>query len=147
MPDLNDYPVIQFTDKSSNFNKRKRCLKINDYLVIAYCDVDENAESPIKIYKLPTGLPLINVMFNDPKDAINVANWIIETFGEYFSIWDTYPEADIFSMTKWTVPEGLQKYEAIRLFSQNKKGNPDDLKLAYQQAGKYTHNWTNEHLR
>jgi hypothetical protein len=120
MKDINDtnYPIIQFADKTSNFNRRRRGRKINNYLVIGYCDVlEEDGISPIKIFKICTGLPLINVILTTIPDAIQVAEWITSIFGEYFPIWDKYPEADIFSMTKWTVPEGLRKYETIRLFS------------------------------
>ena len=144
MSDISNYPVIQFVDKSSNFNKKKRALKINEYLVSAYVG-EEKAGSPIKIYKLCTGLPLIDVTFTNPQDAINVAEWITKTYGEYFPIWDQYPDVDIFSVTKWTVPDGIRKYEAIRLFSDKQKATQEDLKIAYRQAN--IDNWTYEHLR
>ena len=142
MMDINEYEVIQFTDKTSNFNKRRRGRRINEYLVIAYCDVVENDGSPIKIYKLNTGTPVIPVIFNTIPDAIRVAEWLSETFGEFFPIWDKYPEADLFSMTKWTVPEGIRAYEAIKLFSENKQATPEDLAEAYIKAQDHVSEWT-----
>ena len=142
MRDTNEYPVIQFADKTSNFNKRRRGRKINDYLVISYCDVIEQEGSPIKIYKIATGTPVIPVIFTTIPDAIRVAEWLSETFGEYFPIWDKYPEADLFSMTKWTVPEGIRAYEAIRLFSENKHATPEDLAEAYIEAKRNVKEWT-----
>ena len=142
MRDIDEYPVIQFTDKTSNFNKRRLGRKINNYLIIAYCDTYEKDGSPIKIYKINTGTPVIPVTFITISDAIRVAEWLSETFEEYFPIWDKYPEADLFSMTKWTVPEGIRAYEAIRLFSENKQATPEDLAEAYIEAERNVKEWT-----
>jgi len=145
MQDLSKYPVIQFADKSSNFNKKRKGIQINEYLVIAYCDVLEKQGSPIKIYKICTGLPLINVTFSTIPDAVKIAEWFSETFGEYFPIWDKYPEADIFSMVKWTIPDGIRAYETVRLFAENDKATPNELAQAYVKAQGYIKEWTNDH--
>ena len=145
MSDIRDYPIIQFVDKTSNFNKRKKCIRVNDYLVLAYCDSDQKSGSPIKIYKLKTGLPLLDVKFISPSDALRVAEWITETFGEYFVIWDQYPEADIFGMTKWTVEDGIRKYEALQDFSKHDRATANDLRISYDLAN--SNKWFNEHLR
>jgi len=144
MPDTNKYPITEFVDKSSNFNKKKRCLKINEYLVLAYADLDKTV---IKIYKLCNGLPLLDVLFSNAEDAIQVTEWITQQFGEYFPIWDQYPEADVFSMAKWSVPDGIRKYEAINLFKRNQKATSKDLEIAIHNADKHIYKWTYEHLR
>jgi len=148
MPDMTNYPVIQFADKTSNFNKRRKGLQINEYLVIAYCDAKEEAGSPIKIYKICTGLPVIDVIFSRAADASQVAEWISNIFGEFFPIWDKYPEADIFGMVKWTVPDGIRKYEAINLLSQKQTiDDPEkELTFIYDEAERYVSRWTYEHL-
>ena len=137
-----EYPIGKFVDKSSNFNQRKKCIQVNAYLVLAYSD---DAKKSLKIYKTKTGLPLLDVTFTSFSDAISVAEWITETFGEYFVIWDQYPEADIFSMTKWTVEDGIRKYEALQDFSKHDRATANDLRISYDLAN--SNKWFNEHLR
>jgi len=47
------------------------------------------------------------------EDAFELALWINDIYSSYFTLWKEYPELDLFSMTMWTVQEGLKTYETI----------------------------------
>ena len=138
MRDINDYETIRFTDKSTN-NKRTKAKKIGKYLCLAFSDIDD---THIKIYNIKQGLPIIDATFTQVNDALSVANWLIDMFGEYFPIWDKYPEADVFSMIKWTIPDGIRKYETIKILGSNDRATKEDLAKAYIKAERNVKEWT-----
>ena len=106
---LTDYEVTQFICKETNFNQKKPAWKIGNWLVVSY-----STNSLYRIYRLDTGKPLITVLFNRPEDAVRTAQIISTTFEDYFSIWENYEDADIFSLAKWSVRNGIEIYEVLK---------------------------------
>ncbi len=96
--------VITFADKVNNTTVRKKGKKVGDYLVVAY-EFDKGHSS--RIYNLVSGKFALDIQFANIDDAEAVAEFLDSQFGEYFPIWDIYPNADVFSLAKWSVMDGI----------------------------------------
>ena len=109
--------------------EKKRGVKINNWLVIA------KGFSGFKIYRIDTGKPALDVRFVNADDAIQMASMLDDIFGEYFDIWETYPDADVFSIAKWISRKGLKAHEMIKIIKeQGKITEKDDLTEAWENA-------------
>ena len=103
--------VITFADNTSNTRIRKRGIKIGEYLVVAY-EFEQGLSS--RIYNIVSGKFALDIQFADKSDAEAVARFLDDQFGEYFPIWDIYPEADVFSLAKWSVNDGIKIVEVLK---------------------------------
>ncbi|OGH07429.1 MAG: hypothetical protein A2W22_03100 [Candidatus Levybacteria bacterium RBG_16_35_11] len=93
--------------------KQKRVLAINEYIGIT----DEI--SGYRVYKLKQGEPFIQAIFSSKQDCIKFAEWIVNTFQDYFYLWEQYPEADIVSLCKWSVQDGIKIHETLIQLKKN----------------------------
>jgi hypothetical protein len=91
-------------------------VRIHGWRVGKYLCVMKN-RTGYRIYKVLNKSNFIRTIFKVLKDAIQFAEWAEEKFGEYFPIWDDYPDADVVSMAKWTVEDGLRLHELLRAMS------------------------------
>jgi hypothetical protein len=62
--------------------------------------------------------------------------------GDYFVILDFYPEIDIFNLLKWTIEDGVQWYEAVKLMNQCKEMTLNSVASAFHSAESQVYNWT-----
>ena len=87
---------------------------------------------------------LIKCHFSTLDHAIEFAEWLIDTYGEYFCIWDDYPDVDIMNMAKWTINDGLNLYETLQLVNEIPKINSlEQVNTAYYTAKEFAHDkWT-----
>ena len=125
MPAWTIQETVPFVDKcSSNVAIKKRGLPIGEYLIISYPATDV---VKYQIFNKITGKPLIPTIFVDAYDVRNTAEWFDKTYGDYFPIWEEYPEADIFKMSQWSVKNGLNLFDLIerlkkqKIFDKSKK--------------------------
>lgn len=132
--DYSNYEIVAFQDVTSNQRTKRQGLKIGQYLIVA------GAEKQRKIFRLKQGLPLIDVLFTELEDAVRVAEWLDSLFGDYWQIWDAYPELDVFALFKWTISDGLKIYEAIQRLP--KRAKLDDVTNALSEAEDYVSEWT-----
>lgn len=132
-----DLEVVHFYDQ--RFAKvRKRGRAVGKYLVVGYSDP---SETKLAIFYGKTGLPIIPVTFITIEDAVNIASWLNDTFGEYFPIWERYPEADVFGWAKWSIKNGLQIYETIKALEPKTMTTEDVRKLWFESEEKVKE-WT-----
>jgi len=132
--DYSNYEIVAFQDITSNQRIKRQGLKIGQYLIVA------GAEKQRKIYRLKQGVPLIDVLFTELEDAVRVAEWLDSLFGDYWQIWDVYPELDVFSLLKWTVSDGIKIYEAMKRLP--KQVVISDVAKAIHEAEHYVSEWT-----
>jgi len=132
--DYSNYEIVAFQDTTSNQRIKRQGLKIGQYLVVA------GAEKQRRIFRLKQGVPLIEVLFTELEDAVRVAEWLDSLFGDYWQIWDTYPELDVFSLLKWTVSDGIKIYEAMKRLP--KQVVISDVAKAIHEAEHYVSEWT-----
>ena len=134
--DLKDYQIVDFSDQTSNIKTKKRGLRIGNYLAVA------GTENKRVIYRVKQGVPLIDVYFTDLSDAIDIAEWIEDLFGDFFPIWENYPELDVFALAKWSVANGLLFYEAIQRLPE--KVNKTVISKVFSEAKSHVHEWTRD---
>lgn len=134
--DYSSYEVIEFKDLSSNFPKKCRGMLVGTSLVVS------SSDKKWKIYLLNTGKPIINVLFINLEDAVKIAEWLDNIFSEYFPILETYPDADLFGMVKWSVDDGIRIFEALKLVRTKRVVCRKDFTDALREAGKHVRFWT-----
>lgn len=103
--------IVSFRRDEGTLKTTARGVKIGKYMAIA-----DNTRGGrwYKIFNLISGRPVIDVRFKSQTDATEVAKWLDNLFGEYFPLWENYPDADVFSLAKWSVSSGLQVYETLQ---------------------------------
>ena len=138
---IEQHEIIPFRDKSTNASIRRNGVKIGSHLAVART---EKYRDSYKIFRIRSGIPLLNAYFTDVDEAIEFAEWLDKQFGSYFDIWSKYPQADIFSLVKWTVPNGLSLYEMIRLLKDCKIIDLKKIQRVYAVAQEYVGDWQNE---
>ncbi len=104
-------------------NGKQTGLKVGDWLVVAKDEISWLC----KIYRLDTGRPLINVSWISIDDAISFAEWLDETYREYFPIWEVEPRANIFLITQWTIKNGVKINRLIEMLREIGRGTQLDL--------------------
>lgn len=57
---------------------------------------------------------IVKCSFASLDHAIEFSEWLIEKYGQYFSIWDDYPDVDVTSLAKWSVDDGLILHEMLK---------------------------------
>lgn len=102
---LQDYDLIQFRD---DVKRQLKGYRIKDWLIVAV-----RLEGGYKIYRVD-GVPVLNSIFMKLDDAITFAEWLTDKFGDFFPIWEDYPNMDLFGLVKWSVEDGLRLYEMIK---------------------------------
>lgn len=106
---FSDYEVIDFVCKESNFNQRKRAWRVGGWLVVS-----TTLQKKYKIYRIDNGKPVLEMLIENPKEAVLVAQCLSDIYEEYFPIWEAYPDADIFTLAQWSVQHGVNINEVIK---------------------------------
>jgi hypothetical protein len=128
---------IEFVDRSSNVCKRKRAYKIGEHLAVSYVGISEHS---YQVFSISSGKPILNAQFPNIDDAIKFAEWIDEVYRDYLPILETYPDADIFALVKWSVRNGLRIYETVRQINSKPVELPD-IALAYERSHQMESHW------
>jgi len=133
------YPIIDFKKKIGLRSVNGRGYLIGQYLIVAPAIGNEKK---FQIYTLHNGKLLIPTTFTDKGDALETAKWLNSMYYDYFEIWDTHPEADIFALTKWTVRNGIQIYEFLQVLKHLNDVSSAVLDGAYTNAQERVKEWT-----
>jgi len=108
---LSDYDTIKFKDDIKQ--------TITGYRVGKWLAVVKRQGSGYRIYRIDVGVPVIQSIFASINDAIRFAEWLVDKFGQFFDIWESYPDIDLFGIVKWTVEDGLRLFETIKELDKN----------------------------
>ena len=111
-PPKSKYPITEFTcyDESDEvYKQKKRAYRISDWILVSYCG------SGYKIYRMD-GKPAIKTVFDaeELELAKMVAQMLQDVYGDFFSIWKEYPEANVFELAQWTVENGVDLCKVIK---------------------------------
>jgi hypothetical protein len=74
------------------------------------------------------------------EEAVEIAKWWDELYTEYWCILSTYPDADIVSLAKWSVTNGIRIFEMIKEMG-SKQVTKDQLNSAWETAHKQEKEW------
>lgn len=109
-----NYPVIQFKPQIAPLLPVRvtRGLLVGSYLVVSYATTDL-ANPTYAIYNTQ-GRRLFNASYSDVNGALEMAEWLNKAFGNFFPVWEEYPNADVFGLAKWSVNNGLNIYDALK---------------------------------
>lgn len=139
--DYSTYDIIEFKDTSSNCPKKCRGIKIGTSLIVS------GTEKRWKIFLINSGKPIINVLFINCEDAVQIAEWIEDVYHDFLQLFDEYPNIDMFGMVKWTVKDGIRNYEAMKLIKTKRLISMQDFKESLREAGKHVRFWTRKPRR
>lgn len=103
---------IRFLCKENHCSEKKNGTRINKYLVVAPATYDT-----YKIFRIDTGLPLIETEFKVREKAIELAQWIAKCYDGYFEIWEAWPECELLRVAQYTIPDGEKVYKEIERVS------------------------------
>ena len=135
-----NYDRITFTNRSfGSRGKSKIGAKISKHLVVGRSS--EHKEQ-YKVYVTKTGYPLVDFYFCDFDEVCKFAEWVDDIYSDYFSILETYPEIDLFSLVKWSVKDGIQMYEMIKLLENDNAATLNTIASAHNCAEGYVEHWT-----
>lgn len=99
--------IIRFTSRENFTTERKYATKINKWLAVV------PGYDTYKIFRIDTGLPLIETEFKEKEKAIELAQWIAKCYDGYFEIWEAWPECELLRVAQYTIPNGEQVYKRI----------------------------------
>lgn len=131
--------LVWFVDKSTNKPLSRVGIRIGNDLIIS------KTEGGHKIYRLDGRLflPFRIVRLDDAK---KVASWLEKVYNEYIPILYEYPALDLFSLTKYTVRNGVRIFLMIEeLKRTNTPLLLDDIKSAYWKVN--PERWSKETIR
>ena len=135
-----NYDRIDFTNKSfGKHGKSKTGAKISKHLVVGR---SSERKEQYKVYMIKTGLPLVDFYFCDFDEVCKFAEWVDNIYSDYFPILETYPEIDLFSLVKWSVEDGIQMYEMIKLLETENETTLNSIASAHNCAERYVEHWT-----
>lgn len=129
MTNYMDYEDVEFRSMETNRSVSKSGLKIGKYLAVT---LESNGRR--KIYLTRQGVPFVDLSFDDLGDAVTVAEWLNKIFEEYFPILEIYPNADLMALVQWTIPQGIQIYEAFLKLPRGKALRVQDVERALEEA-------------
>ena len=103
---------IDFLDKCvPGVSKKKTGMQVGNYLVIGYIGSDHQ---DLGIFSLITGKLFIKARFQSMEHAQDVAEFLDKKYEQFMPILQDYPDADIVSLARWTVPDGLKIDKKIK---------------------------------
>jgi len=109
--DTTQFPTIRFSCKENFTSEKRLASKINKWLCVACSD------GGLKIFRMDTGLPLIDTIFTDPYKCVEFAVWIAEKYKDVFDIWEADPTMELLRVAQYTIPDGTEVYKRIEQVS------------------------------
>lgn len=100
--------AISWVCRENFVTEKRRGYRINKWLVAAWVTGEG-----WKIFRLDTGKVLTNISFSCEDDCIKFGFWLDEHYKEMFDIWEVWPELDLLSVTRYTIPGGVEVYKKI----------------------------------
>jgi len=134
-----NHPIEYYDRVAVRYNGRS----VTAYRVGAYLFVMK-FRNGYRIFKM-NKTALLKSNFINLNDAITMAEKMLDLYGEYFCIWDDYPDVDVTNLAKWTIDDGLNLYETWQLLNDvtiiNKLG--EQVNNCYYRAKEFAHaKWT-----
>lgn len=106
---------INFYDQRTNIKEKLYGARVDRHLVVtAY-------RSKWRIFQVYGGLPIFNAWIATIEDAVQIAKFISEKYGEFLSIWEVWTDVDVLAIARLSIPDGEAIYQALQeLDDQNK---------------------------
>lgn len=132
--DYSNYELIHFLDRSLGQRIRRRGLRIGSHLAVA------GEKGHRRIFRIRQGLPLVETVFTELDAAMELAEWLDDKYKDYWEIWESYPDLNVFSLLKWTVEDGIKIYEALQRLP--RRFESSGISKLLDEADKYVSQWT-----
>lgn len=116
MTSIDHYPIIEFKPIIAPMlpTKSTRGRLVGDYLVVSYAETLTDGIRPSYAIYNTRGRRLFQAAYTDAQGAIEMAEWLNKVFGEFFPIWEEYPDADVFGLARWSVDDGIRIYDKLK---------------------------------
>jgi len=124
---INNYEQILFSEKSTNRTVTKKGYRIGNFLTVSHIYPRQRplvySPNQWRVYRFTDGLPAIRTTFETKEDAIRFAEWLDKIYGEYFILWEHYPEAEIFRWTYLTIENGEEYWAYLEDLKKQRRIN------------------------
>jgi hypothetical protein len=128
-----EYNVIQFSARTTN----KSVTMSGVELAKGYLSATDT-----KIYNTRSGKPVVKTDFKNLDLTVRFGEWLASTYSEWFELWDSYPDADLISWCKYSVPGGARLFEMVELLNKLTITITDkEIAWAYNSAKKEELKW------
>lgn len=95
---------------------KQKCILVGKYLLISFTDETKRSFS---IYNVK-GYPLLDgASWKKENSAVQVAENLSRVYEHFFPLWEEYPKADVFSLAKWTIDNGI---DIVKFLKENFHG-------------------------
>ena len=122
--------IINFKKCVGNTKTTGRGIPVGQNLIVSYAIGSTNT---YQIWRMGDGRLFIPTTFTDLDEAVEIAKWWDELYTEYWCILSAYPDADIVSLAKWSVTNGIRIFEMIKEMG-SKQVTKDQLNSAWENA-------------
>jgi hypothetical protein len=129
--------LITFTKNIAGTKVKGRGIPVGDCLIISYAF---GSEDTYQIFQSHNGKLFISTSFTSLDDCTKVAKWLNEIYQDFFCLWETYSDADIISLSKWSVRNGIKIFELVKEIK-NKSVNKDLLSWSWNIANENEKEW------
>jgi hypothetical protein len=129
--------LITFTKNIAGTKVKGRGIPIGNNLIVSYAF---GSEDKYQIFQSHNGKLFISTTFTSLDDCKEMAKWLNETYQDFFCLWETYPDADIISLSKWSVRNGIKIFELMKEIK-NKLVNKDLLSWSWNIANENEKEW------
>ena len=130
-------PLISFKKNIAGQKQVARGIPCGEHLVVSYAIGSKNT---YQIWQIYNGNLFKPTVFTDIELAVSAAEWFDKTYQDYFCILESYPKADIVSLAKWSVHNGIKIYELLEQIK-NEQVNKKLLSQAWDIANQREKDW------
>lgn len=134
-----DNEIIKFKDPDTKKLSR-RGWKVGNYLVVSY--ITSFNKGGYRIFRRHDGKPFLDVTFQTDSDAIQFATWMDDGYRDFFPIWESYPDADIIALARWSIKNGVNICEMVKMLNTVKhKIGLKDVASIYHRTKDVIQHW------
>lgn len=107
---MTEYEYIEWYDLSNGLKQKRVGIKIGEYLTVCYTS---RHDKTYRIFNTITGKPVIRTKFVHLEDAVELAQKISDTVGEYFYMNIDYPQLDMVEVSRWSTDGGVELCDMV----------------------------------
>ena len=131
-----EYELIWFRSKQTN-----QAIQMCGYSLARNYLAVSGSDHSYRIYNTLSGEPLIRGRFLELNEALKFAKMLENMYLDYFEYWDSYPQADLISLFKYTVDDGAKMFELVCLLDKLETISHQDVLDNYKQAKILAEKW------
>ena len=102
------YEWLSFYDNRTNVKEKRSGAKVGRYLACT------GYKDKWRIYEVLGGIPISECWICSLDDAVKIAQYIDNAYGDYLGIYGIWLKADVVGIARLSVPNGEKIYNAVQ---------------------------------